>query len=384
MSPASTVSALRLSEASSAKVLRAVRFHEPVSRGAIADVTGLSHATVGRSVSSLIRNGAVRERPDLANGGVTGRPVTPVELDPTGPVVVAFHVGYVRSVVAIGDLASHILAQREVDTPGGGPGDVVEELGSVAFGLLDAFRGRRVVWGGVTLAARVARSGRIRHHLLGWDDVPLADMCAEILGVPFSVAPHVEAMAASELLLGHETHEGTTLLVYGRESFGLSLVIDGRVHLPEAGPADLAAVPIGSVAGLDDRGRGVVDTLSDTGVLRAARARGVEVDRVRDLVDSAVEGSAAHEILSARARALGGLVAVVCAITTPDTVVLAGQAFTDAPGYLPVMRAGMEHAARGAPVPELRVTTAGGRVQQRAALAVALDPVSADPDSVLA
>ena len=44
----------------------------------------------------------------------------------------------------------------------------------------------------------------------------------------------------------------------------------------------------------------------------------------------------------------------------------------------------MKAEAAGAPLPELRVTTAGDRIQQRAALAVALDAVMADPDSALA
>ncbi|HMT49313.1 ROK family protein [uncultured Dietzia sp.] len=383
MTPRTPRPELRLSPASSARVMRAIRFRGPVSRPEVAATTGLSVATVGRATSALLSTGVIRERPELMHDGSVGRPSIPVEIDPAGPVTVAVHIGLHRSVVAICDLSARILAEHAVPTPGCDPERIVDELSAIAFRLLDDHRDRRLVWGGVATAARITGPGRIDHDLLGWRDVPVADLFTDRLGVPFAVAPHVEAMAAAELLVGHETHRGTTLVVYARESIGSALVIDGSVHLPRAGSAELAHLPVGETTHLDDRGAGLLDVVGDSGLVRAAATRGITVGSVPELADRARHDPVADAILVERATTLGRLVGLISAITRPDSVVLCGQAFTDHPRYLtPLLRATRESRLGGG-APDLRVSTAGGRIQQFAAMAVALDAISADPVAAL-
>lgn len=380
--PVSTA-ALRLSEASSARVLRAIRFRGPVSRPEIAATTGLSVATVGRATSALLAAGAIHERPELMHDGSVGRPSIPLQLNPAGPVTVAVHIGLQRSVVAICDLSCRILAEEAVPTPGRDPEEIVDRLSALAFRLLDRHRHRTLVWGGVATAARTTGPGRIDQELLGWEDVPLAELFADRVGVPFAVAPHVEAMAAAELLVGHESHRGTTLVVYAREHLGSALVIDGVVHQPLAGSSDLTPLPAGETTLLDDRGEGLLDVVGDSGVVRAAALRGLEVATVTELADRARTDGVADAILTERATVLGRMVGLISAVTRPDSVVLCGQAFTDHPRYLtPVLRATRTIQLSGGG-PDLRVSTAGGRIQQVAAMAVSLDAVTADPAALL-
>lgn len=375
----------RVSDVSAAQVLRAIRFRGPVSRSAVADVTGLSKATVARAVTALQDLGAVRPQPGRMSQGATGRPGAVLELDPAGPVAIAVHIGVKNSVVAVCDLSCRVLAAREIPTEAS-PGDAVDTLSAEAFRLLDGFRGRRLAAGGVATAARVT-GGRVDHDLLGWAGTPLGELFTETIGVPFSVAPHVEAMAAAELLVGHERHSGTTLLVYGREYIGSALAIDGVVHQPSAGPADLRYVPFGEVPHLDDRGEGLIDTVSDHGLVRAARKHGLTAESVSALGELAAgegrEAGEARAILRDRALALGRVVGTVSAVLRPDTVVLAGQAFTDHPKYLPDVLAGSREVAVAGRAPALRVSTAGRRIQEQAAMAVALDRLCADPEAVL-
>lgn len=383
MRPEETAPDLRISDVSSARVMRAIRFRGPVSRPEIASTTGLSVATVGRATSALLSAGVIRERPELMHDGSVGRPSVPLEIDPSGPVTVAVHIGLLRSVVAVCDLGCRILSEHSVPTPGRDPEEIVDVLTAAAFRLLNGHRDRTLVWGGVATAARLTGPGRIDHDLLGWTDVPVTDLFADRLGVPFSVAPHVEAMAAAELLVGHETHRGTTLVVYGREHLGSALVIDGAVHQPRAGSPDLAHLPVGPTTYLDDRGAGLLDVVSDSALVRAAALHGISVSTVAELAARARHDATAEAILVERATVLGGLVGIVSAITRPDSVVLCGQAFTDHPRYLaPLMRATRETRLSGG-LPDLRVSTAGNRIQQFAAMAVALDAICADPTSLL-
>lgn len=384
MTTHSPVADLRLSDASAARVLRAIRFHGPVSRPEIAVTTGLSVATVGRATAALSAAGIIRERPELMHDGSVGRPSIPVEVDPGGPVVVAVHIGLSRSVVAICDLGCRILSDHAVPTPGRDPEQIVDELSAVAFRLLDRHRGRGLVWGGVATAARLTGPGRIDHDLLGWIDVPVTELFTDRIGVPFSVAPHVEAMAAAELLVGHESHEGTTMMVYAREHLGSALVIDGAVHRPRAGSSELAHLPVGGVDLLDDRGAGLLDVVGDSGLVRAAALHGIDVGSVPELAALARHDAVADAILIERATVLGRLVGLVSSITRPDSVVLCGQAFTDHPRYLSsLIRATRESRLAGG-APDLRVSTAGSRIQQFAAMAVALDAISASPTAALA
>lgn len=384
MTTHSPVADLRLSDASAARVMRAIRFRGPVTRPEIAVTTGLSVATVGRATAVLAAAGVIRERPELMHDGSVGRPSVPVEIHPAGPVTVAVHIGLHRSVVAICDLACRILAEHAIPTPGRDPHRIADELSAVAFRLLDGHRGRALVWGGIATAARLTGPGRVDHDLLGWRDVPVTDLFTDRIGVPFSVAPHVEAMAAAELLVGHETHEGTTLVVYARESLGSALVIDGAVHRPRTGSAELAHLPVGPTELLDDRGAGLLDVVGDSGLVRAAARHRISVGSVSELAASARHDAVAEAILVERATVLGRLVGLVSSITRPESVVLCGQAFTDHPRYLSALiRATRETRLPGG-APDLRVTTAGGRIQQFAAMAVALDAISSDPTSALA
>ncbi|WP_010540164.1 ROK family transcriptional regulator [Dietzia alimentaria] len=380
----SPVAGLRLSDNSSARVMRAIRFRGPVSRPEIAARTGLSVATVGRATSALVAAGVIRERPAAMHDGSVGRPSIPVEIDPSGPVTIAVHIGLHRSVVAVCDLACRILSEHAISTPGREPARIADELTAVAFRLLDGYRDRRLVRGGIATAARITETGRIDHDLLGWEDVPVTDLFADRIGVPFSVAPHVEAMAATELLVGHETHQGTTLVVYAREHLGSALVIDGVVHQPRAGSPDLTHLPVGPTQLLADGGNGLLDVVGDSGVVRAAGRHGIEVGSVAELAVRARRDAVSEAILVERATVLGRVVGLLSSITRPDTVVLCGQAFTDHPRYLPALvRATRETRLVGG-VPDLRISTAGGRIQQFAAMAVALDTISADPTAALA
>ena len=66
-----------------------------------------------------------------------------------------------------------------------------------------------------------------------------------------SVTAHVEAMAAAELLLApnprpERDQRGSSLYFYARETTGVALTLEGRVHTPSNGPGSIAHVPTGS------------------------------------------------------------------------------------------------------------------------------------------
>jgi predicted NBD/HSP70 family sugar kinase len=86
----------------------------------------------------------------------------------------------------------------------------------------------------------------------------------------------------------------------------------------------------------------------------------------------------ARNLLSERARRLGGVVAVASDMVDPDRVVLVGQAFTGYPPALgDVVEGYRSHTAR--PPVDLSFTRFRTGVQAVAACTVAVGPVYADP-----
>ena len=164
---------------------------------------------------------------------------------------------------------------------------------------LSRWHRRRPLWVGVATGGVVdSVTGYLDHPRLGWSDAPVGPVLAESLGLPVSVASHVDAMAGAELLLGvrrQPTASATSLYVYARETVGYALSIGGRVHSPSSGPGTIAALPVYSEL-LGGTGR-LESTVSDEAVLSAARkARIVPADGATSTVTAVLR--AAHARLS--------------------------------------------------------------------------------------
>jgi len=146
-------------------------------------------------------------------------------------------------------------------------------LAESASRYLRRWHRRRPLWVGVAIGGAVdSATGHVDHPRLGWRQAPVGPVLADALGLPVSVASHVDAMAGAELLLGMRRFapsSPTSLYVYARETVGYALVIGGRVHCPASGPGTIAALPAYSEL-LGGTGQ-LESTVSDEAVLGAAR-----------------------------------------------------------------------------------------------------------------
>ncbi|GGF95652.1 hypothetical protein GCM10007304_06900 [Rhodococcoides trifolii] len=388
---------LRLSGTPASAVLRTALLQGPVSRDVIARSSGISTATVNRQVSALVASGLLRERADLAASGAIGRPRVPVEIDHEPYLTIGIHIGSVTTGIIATDLRGRILGAVDIATPdgtgaglrpsgGGSTGRAaLEIIAASAQAFAARWHRRRPLWVGVALGGRVdTAAGTADHPRLGWVGAPVGAVLGERLGLPVSVSPHVEAMAASELLLapGRKPDTGSSLYFYARETTGVAITIDGRVHTPSGGPGSIAHLPTGSSAQCSCGRTGCLEaSVSDRSVVEAARSAGV-VDggaAIAAVYAAARAGSlAAHRILIERAEILGRTVAVLHDLFNPDRVLLGGQAFSEYQPGLP--HVGDAFAACSVlPRTDLRVSGFGSRVQEYAAATVSLSPIYSDP-----
>ena len=381
---------LRVAEAASASVFGAARLRGPIARDVIAQTTGLSIATVNRQVTALLDAGVLRERADLAVSGAIGRPRVPVEVNHEPFLTLGMHIGARTTSIVATDLFGRTLDVVETPTPRGSQNAALAALAGSAARYLSRWHRRRPLWVGVASGGVVdSATGHLDHARLGWTDAPVGPVLAETLGLPVSLASHVDAMAGAELLLGSRRHNvaagatpGTSLYVYARETVGYALSIGGRVHSPTSGPGTIAALPAHSEL-LGGTGQ-LESTVSEEAVLVAARKlRVVPADgpasSIAGVLRAARQGNErAVELLAERARVLGESVALLRDMLNPDDLVVGGQAFTEYPEGLALVESA--YAQRSVLAPrDIRLTSFGNRVQEAGAGVVSLGGLYADP-----
>ncbi|OMB88253.1 ROK family protein [Mycolicibacterium conceptionense] len=382
---------LKVPDAAAASVFSAVRTRGPIARDAVAQLTQLSIATVNRQVTALLDAGVLRERADLAVSGAIGRPRVPVEVNHEPYLTLGIHIGARTTSIVATDLFGRTLDVVETPTPSGSQSAALATLASSARRYLSRWHRRRPLWVGVAVGGVVdSATGYLDHPRLGWVDAPVGPVLAEALGLPVSVASHVDAMAGAELLLGapRSAPEAagaparTSLYVYARETVGYALSIDGRVHSPASGPGTIAGLPAQSEL-LGGSGQ-LESTVSDEAVLNAARrlriipAEGPSSTLAAVLRAARQGNDKAEELLADRARVLGEAVALLRDLLNPDDLVLGGQAFTEYPEGLPVVE---DAVARRSVLGhrDIRLTAFGNRVQEASAGIVSLGGLYADP-----
>ncbi|OZC91131.1 hypothetical protein CH254_07825 [Rhodococcus sp. 06-412-2C] len=374
-------------------MLRVACVEGPISRDSAARTTGLSIATVNRQVSALLGVGLLRERADLTASGAIGRPRVPFEVNHEPFSTIGIHIGAVVTGITVSDLRGRILGAVEIPTPGGSPDAALAAVTRSAGAFAGRWHRRTPLWVGVAIGGRVdTANGTVDHPRLGWENGRVAGIIGGGLGLPISVSGHVEAMAASELLLAPrlsdaaaaQSSSGTSLYFYARETAGMALTIDGRVHTPASGPGSIAHLPTGSSALCGCGNRGCLEaSVSDRAVVAAAVDRKVLAPQphpsIAAVYQAAQGGSeAARELLVERARILGRTVALLRDMFNPDRVVLGGQAFTAYPAGIPhVGEAFTAHSTLARR--DIRVTGFGDRVQEYAATVVSLSSLYSDP-----
>ena len=390
---------LRVADTAAGSVFGAARLRGPIARDGIAAVTALSIATVNRQVTALLDAGLLRERADLAVSGAIGRPRVPVEVNHQPFLTLGVHIGAKTTSIVATDLLGRTLDVVETATPQGSQSAALATLADSARRYLGRWHRRKPLWVGVAAGGVIdTSSGYLNHARLGWADAPVGPVLADALGLPISMAAHVDAMAGAELLLGlrrstaptaatgrdgaGRTAPSTSLYVYARETVGYALSTAGRVHSPASGPGTIAALPVRSEM-LGDSGR-LESTVSDEAVLDAARRSRIvpasgPASTIAGVLRAARNGRhGAVALLAERGRVLGEAVAMLRDMLNPDDLVVGGQAFTEYPEGMAAVEAAF--AARSVLAPrEIRVTAFGNRIQEAGAGVVSLGGLYADP-----
>ncbi len=219
-------------------ILRRLREYAPVSRAALAEMTGLNKSTVSSLIDELIRQRFVREVGLSATH--VGRPSRLLELDPQAGHIISAEIGVDYMSVVCANFAAEIIWQRREAVSA----DESQEAILKRF-LAFLLRGQETCAGvGELLGLAVGVPGLVDQHSgmllfapnLGWQNVPLGDLLRSTFrGVPVFVDNEANLSALGEHLFGAAQGFEEVLYISAGVGLGGAILRDGQVFRGKAG-----------------------------------------------------------------------------------------------------------------------------------------------------
>jgi predicted NBD/HSP70 family sugar kinase len=318
-------------ERTQAEVFATIVTRGPLSRRDIARLTGLSQSTITKLVKPMLELGYVVEDKEEAQG--PGRPVIPLRVNSNRHYVVGAKVSQHELVAVVSDPQAQVLASARAARSGETPEAAAAELAHLIDQLLDrdaSFRDR-VEGLGVGLGGHVDPvNGVLRYSsILGWRDVPFAEMLEAATGLITVVENDVDALAVAEQWFGAGQGVANFAVVTVGAGVGCALVVDHELVLGATGLAGelghIVIEPDGTPCPCGNRG--CLETIAaDRAILAALRESGEHVASIAEAAELARSGNPAARAAFARAGdALGRGVAILLNLFNPARVIVSGE-----------------------------------------------------------
>lgn len=360
------------------QVLDALRSSGTASRADLARKTGLSRSTVSGLINELIADGLVVDRDETQSAGAQGgRPGALLSLDRSAGAALAIDFGHTHLRVAVADLASEILAERELlfDVDGSASG-ALDAAAQLTTEVLDAagLAPRDVIGAAMGLPGPIDRAtGAVGSSVIlpDWVGVQPAQEFARRLGAPIGVIVDNDANLATLGESRFGAGYGASDLVYVKVASGIGagVMLGGRLHRGAAGSAgELGHVlhdPDGEICRCGNRG--CLETVAAAGPLvrLLGRRHGPDFTTAR-LVQLAAEGDVGtRRVLVDAGRAIGRSLADLSNVLGPERIVIGGDLGGTGSPLLDGIRESMARFALPAVLGsvELVGATLGGRAE---------------------
>ncbi|MFI6175983.1 ROK family protein [Nonomuraea sp. NPDC051191] len=329
------------------RLLDQLHEHGPASRADLAKSTGLSKPTVSAALAGLAEDGLVH-----LVGEVSGRP-GPVsslyDMNAASTHVAGIDIGRDWIRVAVADLRGTFAGRTDGRNTARTSAELAGLVGELARA---AAREAEVEWRTITCAV-VGSPGVYDPVRGGLDFAPnlpgppdLADRLRAALGVELVIENDINLAAVGEHAHGAGRGKANFALVSIGTGVGMGIVINGELYVGARGAAgEVSYVPAAEepvtaaqsadsfVAGGDSFAQGAdafahgatEAVTSAPGVVRAARAAGLELETAREVFAAAADGNeAARSVVEAEGRRIGGLLVAVAAVLDPEVIVLSG------------------------------------------------------------
>ncbi|MCT9930820.1 ROK family transcriptional regulator [Planotetraspora sp. A-T 1434] len=307
-------------------------FAKELSRLELAQVTGLSPATVSNVIGDLIADGIVVEAGAVDSDG--GRPRIMLRVDPSYGNVLGVDVGETRVRVELFDLAMTRKASREyaLDPGHHEPGVVVRHIvEGLKTVLADAGIDESDVLGmGIGVPGVVEQGPDLLIHAnaFGWDGVPLRALVRESTSIPVFVDNGAKTMGQAELWFGAGQGARHMVMTLIGSGIGASIITDGVTY---RGVASSAGEWGHTTIALDGRPcrcghKGCLEAyVGAEAILAQAGADLATVDEESALA-ALVADPGARPVLEEAVRHLGAGLGNLINLFNPERIILGGWA----------------------------------------------------------
>lgn len=211
-------------------VTRLLRRHRRLSRAEIAQRSGLSEASISRTVGELIKTGVVEEEGVERSTG--GRPAIRLRLSDRRYCSIGVDIHSWETRIASSSLSGSVDELSSLRTPSD-PGKALDAIASSVIKSMEE-EDREVVGVGLSVSGLVdSGTGVIElGHDAGWISIPAVEILQERLGVPVFVENNVRAASFAEYHYGSpDVRDAHCLLFMGvQEGIGVSILFDGEIY----------------------------------------------------------------------------------------------------------------------------------------------------------
>jgi glucokinase-like ROK family protein len=330
-------------------ILKGLLQYGQISRIELANLTGLTTATITNLVNELINQGIAREIGIGKSASPrVGRPRMVLELIPAARYAIGVHIGIGEYHIVITDLLANIKhtvsTLFEICTD---PEIVIQDMGDQINKLieqsgipLDAIIGIGV---GASGLVNVETGVNVNAPNLCWKDVPIRTWINQKTGLPVVVDNNVRLMCLAESMFGVGKHIHSMAFIYARIGVGAGLVVNDNLYRGMAAGAG----EIGHSIVIPDGGElcrcgnhGCLETLvSEPAIIRLAHQialahpQGILAKELRNISLTPMEQifSAARagdpdvlKMLQERSRYFGIALANLINILNPELIILGG------------------------------------------------------------
>lgn len=326
-------------------VLTEVIRSRPLSRIQIAQSTGISPATVTRTVEALVSDGILREGPELVVEG-RGRRAVSLDLVADRSYVLGIDLGASNTRFIVANLLAHPEIANEVPTPAGlQPAELARWLASA---VTDAAGGLWPVIEQISLGlpgavSQVDRSVSNAPNLPQVEDPAFLREFEHAIGRAVQVDNDANFALIGEQRFGSARDTPTAAILTLGAGLGAGLAIDGRVLRGRHGlVGEFGQLPVGPL------GTRLEHMVTGPGILRRADEAGVKLDGPAGLFVDEPTGA----VQALRAHFDQALLIVLTAIAVscePETIVLGGGISKSLLGSLPQYQVALSQTLRIAP-----------------------------------
>ncbi|KAA8997397.1 ROK family transcriptional regulator [Affinibrenneria salicis] len=216
-----------------ARILRLIVEHSPVSQSDLKVRSGLSMSTVSQATNRLLSQGVIHE---LGLRRVSmGRPKTLLGLRPDYATVVGIQLNAERNLIVMTDLAGNLLGEQQIPS-----GELTpRQLGDALAKFLRTVEDKRVGAIGLALSGLVdpANGSCIRSKVLDWDNVPIAQMLEARFSLPVFIENDANAMAMAALVFGQLGNARSAIIATYGKGIGAGIIIDRQLYRGRHGKA---------------------------------------------------------------------------------------------------------------------------------------------------